>query len=1309
MGEFVSDFLSSLPQLSKIEEEELLQGLSLSCFALKIEEEDARALMERGLKETIVGALMLEEMGVLTYDELNHSVQREDYNSFLLGICLRNFHNEFIAEYTQQIGGMQEEYRKTILNVIEKESQNLDEEVLVKLVSTLVGICKGFRENKYYNTGVHAEIDSKDLSVHQLNLPIHRTIAALLESIESAPKEPLVESVVSQVLNQKGASAELYPYANYLSLSQLEPTLKEDLLHTDSYVRKQAASILKFLQVKSETYSENWSIFWDLYECLNNYGRHLVEGVWPRIDCLELNSEWLRVLYARASMHENSSVKKYIAKHFMQSPKDSEFCVDEFVKYLGDPSLYGDARGLVGKSSFGSSVSKFYTQFFREMDFQTKESLGTCFILAVKEHITYQVAFRYFLEAIANLQITNKAVLESFIFMNSNQVKSLPPFQKKKAFEVFQNSLRADLGLSNLQIKLASQLPGKPKNLAFDPEETFHLLRLPDYTPRELAIFIDCSIKNDKEKLSEVLSSVFSQLKTLYTNPYVSKAHMKNWLEIYTQVLYVLSGDSKQVEDYIQVEMLSIVPTLLATSFTYLESIEDLEYFTKAISASLKRFPLIFARELLTQLQKLRDLIPDMKEWQVVGNLKLSKTLLKQVTKIKELEAPVLDEATYWVNLLLKHDYSSLEHSIQYKVAIEKWEIVCCCCKVIQPSVFLVESAKSMLDCSSEVMVPTVFKTLKRLTPYILSHSSQTFEEVCETIWNLYFKSNFPINYVKLFLPLAFNSFSMKSHLNSTYLPSLFEKVLNKGKEKWALVRCLVHQCVKVWFEDFETLIPYKDYFVELALFEEFRGEDSEYLLPCSFAVLNFPKPHIKGDNIAERGQYVRVLVLKFLNEVATPEITSHLALESFSLLVKACKRKGELPNSDLYKTKVRLCQLLCSLTPKFTEELANKVVPFVTETLLISHVNVIRQYLERIAIQLCLRYTYLVEKHFLNILKNYDLKPQAAASVILIIGAQVVFSDYPPEKCFEAILPFALSNTAHIRRIAHFVLFKVFEKYPLLKESSSICSFLFENKDCIRMRNKLEQELNSFESLKECSLEFVLSGSFNKFDEIVHTSLIHKVEEVTKYLRDERDLDEVDLNNYWLTEVKDLPQNSSLNYQRKMHDTQAILEFRTTKGIQKRHELILVASLVDKLPNIAGLTRTSEVFNLQMITVPSKNILNDTEYKGMSVTAEKWIPIMEVTQQNLEAFLKLQRQSGYTLVGLEQTAHSISIEKFEFPPKAVLVLGKEKEGIPSEVLQVLDFCVEIPQFGMIRSLNVHVSGSICIWEYIKQNIIASK
>ena len=71
----------------------------------------------------------------------------------------------------------------------------------------------------------------------------------------------------------------------------------------------------------------------------------------------------------------------------------------------------------------------------------------------------------------------------------------------------------------------------------------------------------------------------------------------------------------------------------------------------------------------------------------------------------------------------------------------------------------------------------------------------------------------------------------------------------------------------------------------------------------------------------------------------------------------------------------------------------------------------------------------------------------------------------------------------------------------------------------------------------------------------------------------------------------------------------------------------------------------------------------------------------------------------------LEQTDNSMDLgESTELPSKCVLLLGREKEGIPVELLQEIDCCVEIPQYGVIRSLNVHVSAALAIWEITKLN-----
>merc|ERR1712146_739031 len=97
-----------------------------------------------------------------------------------------------------------------------------------------------------------------------------------------------------------------------------------------------------------------------------------------------------------------------------------------------------------------------------------------------------------------------------------------------------------------------------------------------------------------------------------------------------------------------------------------------------------------------------------------------------------------------------------------------------------------------------------------------------------------------------------------------------------------------------------------------------------------------------------------------------------------------------------------------------------------------------------------------------------------------------------------------------------------------------------------------------------------------------------------------------------------------------------------------------------------------------------------------------------ETHPKTLVPYLRRCKRVGYVILGLEQTDKSVSLQNLHrlslSLSKCVLVLGKEKEGIPVEVLQEVDVCIEIPQYGIIRSLNVHVSAAICIWELIRIN-----
>jgi hypothetical protein len=60
-----------------------------------------------------------------------------------------------------------------------------------------------------------------------------------------------------------------------------------------------------------------------------------------------------------------------------------------------------------------------------------------------------------------------------------------------------------------------------------------------------------------------------------------------------------------------------------------------------------------------------------------------------------------------------------------------------------------------------------------------------------------------------------------------------------------------------------------------------------------------------------------------------------------------------------------------------------------------------------------------------------------------------------------------------------------------------------------------------------------------------------------------------------------------------------------------------------------------------------------------------------QVGPEALPTWLDERRAVGYTLVGLEQTQGSVLLPKYSFKRKTVLILGREREGIPPSLLQV--------------------------------------
>ncbi len=103
-------------------------------------------------------------------------------------------------------------------------------------------------------------------------------------------------------------------------------------------------------------------------------------------------------------------------------------------------------------------------------------------------------------------------------------------------------------------------------------------------------------------------------------------------------------------------------------------------------------------------------------------------------------------------------------------------------------------------------------------------------------------------------------------------------------------------------------------------------------------------------------------------------------------------------------------------------------------------------------------------------------------------------------------------------------------------------------------------------------------------------------------------------------------------------------------------------------------------------------------------ISAQSFIHALVPELLNLQAS-SCPRFCRYALLGLEQTAESTRLDNYDWPRRAVLLLGAEKEGIPATLLSLLDGTLEIPQAGVVRSLNVHVAGALALYAYVSQHL----
>jgi len=150
----------------------------------------------------------------------------------------------------------------------------------------------------------------------------------------------------------------------------------------------------------------------------------------------------------------------------------------------------------------------------------------------------------------------------------------------------------------------------------------------------------------------------------------------------------------------------------------------------------------------------------------------------------------------------------------------------------------------------------------------------------------------------------------------------------------------------------------------------------------------------------------------------------------------------------------------------------------------------------------------------------------------------------------------------------------------------------------------------------------------------------------------------------------------------------------------------VIILDNIRSLNNVGSFFRTADAFRARKIILcgytqepPHREITRSALGAELSVSWEK-----ETFTAN--AVKRLQHE-GYKVMAVEQAEGSTLLQNFNPDPDLpyAFVFGNEVEGVADDVLELVDGCLEIPQFGTKHSFNVSVSAGMVLWEFVREKL----
>jgi tRNA G18 (ribose-2'-O)-methylase SpoU len=151
----------------------------------------------------------------------------------------------------------------------------------------------------------------------------------------------------------------------------------------------------------------------------------------------------------------------------------------------------------------------------------------------------------------------------------------------------------------------------------------------------------------------------------------------------------------------------------------------------------------------------------------------------------------------------------------------------------------------------------------------------------------------------------------------------------------------------------------------------------------------------------------------------------------------------------------------------------------------------------------------------------------------------------------------------------------------------------------------------------------------------------------------------------------------------------------------QDKLPVAVVLDNVRSMNNIGSIFRTSDGFAVEQIClcgITAQPPHRDIEKTALGATQSIVWTYFETPVAAIEQL----RKDGYKIIAIEQAENSLMLNTFipQKTEKYALIFGNEVNGVSDEAMELIDACIEIPQFGTKHSFNIVVSAGIVLWDF---------